>query len=256
MLVDRSFGHVAPSISKRLPLLEILPITRVGAFGPGLQRRIAVIRGIRGTQASVKTRSSPIKSFLACCCKTLWTSWPASIAASPWVLWQLQLRPALALVPQKVHGSDKAQNMAPVLHRMRVIRRTVFLLCLLTPLALFYPFTRLSTRVRNLWMWAMYQCLQWAGPAFTKWGQWAAGRPDLLPLHLRQLLETLHTTAPSHPGHETMRILRASLPLPPEQLFDELEVVPFASGAVAQVHRATLSQKGADLCGRTPGEVR
>jgi hypothetical protein len=256
------FGSFIPSATRQLSLLKILPPIRANAACHTLQREFSLCHGLRGANKRIYIDFYPIKGVLRSCLKAFWSTWPIAIAAGPWALWQLQARPVLALTTpasphvKDIYQIDRNRGGSLVAHRLRVLRRFVFLLCLLTPLALSYPLTRLSIRLHSLWMWVMSRCLLFAGPAFTKWGQWAAGRPDLLPLHFRQILETLHTAAPSHPGKETLQILRESLPLPPEQLFDELEEEPFASGAVAQVHRASLSKTGADLCCRKPGEVR
>lgn len=37
-----------------------------------------------------------------------------------------------------------------------------------------------------------------AGPAFIKWGQWAATRPDMFPADLCRILAALQTGAPRH----------------------------------------------------------
>ena len=41
--------------------------------------------------------------------------------------------------------------------------------------------------------------LEAAGPAFIKWGQWAATRHDLFPPDFCAILEHLHTQVPAPP---------------------------------------------------------
>ena len=125
----------------------------------------------------------------------------------------------------------------------------------MAPLLIAFPLTSLHPKLRQWWLTWLAWGLRWCGPAFTKWGQWAAGRPDLLPADIRQVLETLHTNAPTHSKAATLAALQHALPAPLEVLFDELVLEPEASGAIAQVHRAKLSAQGADLCGALPGQV-
>jgi hypothetical protein len=50
--------------------------------------------------------------------------------------------------------------------------------------------------------------LELAGPAFIKWGQWAATRHDLFPPDFCSELEKLHTQAPGHALPHTERAVR------------------------------------------------
>ncbi len=51
----------------------------------------------------------------------------------------------------------------------------------------------------NVWhALARRRTLERGGPAFIKWGQWAATRRDLFPPDLCVELEKLHTQAPAH----------------------------------------------------------
>ncbi|XVF40612.1 hypothetical protein PTKIN_Ptkin01aG0128000 [Pterospermum kingtungense] len=67
-----------------------------------------------------------------------------------------------------------------------------------------------------------------AGPAFIKWGQWAATRPDLFPGDPCTKLSELHSKAPEHSFAYTKKTI--------ERAFEE----HVASGSIAQVHRASL----------------
>lgn len=93
-----------------------------------------------------------------------------------------------------------------------------------------------------------------AGPAFIKWGQWAATRRDLFPPDLCAELQRLHTQAPSHPVAETYAAMDRALPLPAGDLFDNFDSQPVASGSIGQVHRAVLGQQGASATGVPAGE--
>jgi predicted unusual protein kinase regulating ubiquinone biosynthesis (AarF/ABC1/UbiB family) len=93
-----------------------------------------------------------------------------------------------------------------------------------------------------------------AGPAFIKWGQWAATRPDLFPPDLCSSLQSLQTKAPTHAHRHTVAAVERAFGAPIGELFSEFEQKPVASGSIAQVYRAQLSERGAQLAGtRTRG---
>lgn len=98
---------------------------------------------------------------------------------------------------------------------------------------------------RVLWI----ECVRWtienAGPAFIKWGQWGATRPDLLPIDLCHALERLHTNAPKHDFKHTRLEIERSFGMPLEELFIEFDPTPIASGSIAQVHKAKLNAAAA-----------
>ncbi|KAF5831929.1 T23J18.5 [Dunaliella salina] len=94
-----------------------------------------------------------------------------------------------------------------------------------------------------------------AGPAFIKWGQWAATRPDLFPLDLCHALEQLQTKAPAHPAVYSRDAIEAAFGFKIEQLFSSFEDDPVASGSIAQIHRGQLSQAAAVSVGSKPGKT-
>lgn len=85
-----------------------------------------------------------------------------------------------------------------------------------------------------------------SGPAFQKWGQWAATRNDMFPDLLCQELEQLQSSVPAHSWTFSEKMMESSLGIPSGKIlevFDEFETEPIASGSIAQVHRATLEGK-------------
>ena len=58
-----------------------------------------------------------------------------------------------------------------------------------------------SLGINDLMSWACVcrRTLEAAGPAFMKWGQWAATRADLFPPDMCGELEQLQSSAPVHP---------------------------------------------------------
>ncbi|EIE27087.1 ABC1-domain-containing protein [Coccomyxa subellipsoidea C-169] len=103
--------------------------------------------------------------------------------------------------------------------------------------------------------------LESAGPAFIKWGQWAATRHDLFPPDFCTALEQLHTQAilfvqaPAHGLKFTRHAIQRAFDASVEDLFEEFDAVPVASGSIGQVYRAMLSDKGARNTGIDPGTV-
>lgn len=72
------------------------------------------------------------------------------------------------------------------------------------------PFSIRFGLFRAQWMDLVVWTLERAGPAFIKWGQWAATRPDLFPPDLCRALSRLQTAAPRHSFAQTRRIVEAA----------------------------------------------
>lgn len=129
---------------------------------------------------------------------------------------------------------------------LRLIARAIVLLLIFLPTLL----TALPARYSRLWrerIWfpLLKIALASAGTAFIKWGQWASCRPDIFPERLCAILSELHSQAPTHGYGHTLREVEAALGAPIGETFERFDERPFASGSIAQMHRAT--QRGADL---------
>ncbi|KAK9843517.1 hypothetical protein WJX81_006871 [Elliptochloris bilobata] len=133
--------------------------------------------------------------------------------------------------------------------------RGVYLYLLFMPAVLSAPVCMGLGVGRKAWLLLMRWTLERAGPAFIKWGQWAATRPDLFPGDLCTELARLHTGAPGHTLTHTRTAVEAAFRRPLEELFDEFDPAPVASGSIAQVHRAVLSARGASGSCYQPGTV-
>jgi len=92
----------------------------------------------------------------------------------------------------------------------------------------------------------LYRSLHWglcrAGATFTKLGQWASSRPDILPAELCVVLSQLHTRAPAHGMAWNRHAIRSAFGVELDDLFTDFDAVPVGSGTVAQVHRAALQR--------------
>jgi len=78
------------------------------------------------------------------------------------------------------------------------------------------------------------------GPTFVKFGQLLSTRPDILAERYIRELEKLQDDVAPFSFTEVRSIFREEQKSTPEQLFSSLEEKPFASGSIAQVHKATL----------------
>ncbi|XP_010268887.1 PREDICTED: ABC1 family protein C21C3.03, mitochondrial-like isoform X2 [Nelumbo nucifera] len=128
-----------------------------------------------------------------------------------------------------------------VLEGFILLLRSIYLAILFLPTMAMAPFADcFGYQFRKTWLHLVHLTLEKAGPAFIKWGQWAAARPDLFPRDLCTELSKLQTEAPAHSFAYTKRIIEEAFHHKLPEIFEDFEEVPVASGSVAQVHRASL----------------
>jgi ubiquinone biosynthesis protein len=85
------------------------------------------------------------------------------------------------------------------------------------------------------------------GATFTKVGQIASTRGDLLPPEIVEELATLRDRVPPFPFVDAKAVIESSLGRPLDAIFATFEPAPVAAASVAQVHRATLRDGGATV---------
>ncbi|XP_059301136.1 uncharacterized protein LOC132053226 [Lycium ferocissimum] len=128
-----------------------------------------------------------------------------------------------------------------LLEGLILLSRAVYLAFLFSPCILMAPFAdSLGIEFRKKWLRAVRKTLEKAGPAFIKWGQWAAARPDLFPDDMCNELAELHSKAPAHSYAYTKRSIEKAFGRKLPEIFENFEEEPVASGSIAQIHRATL----------------
>jgi ubiquinone biosynthesis protein len=91
--------------------------------------------------------------------------------------------------------------------------------------------------------------LEAGGVTFTKLGQLMSTRRDLLPEEFTTELSRLQDRAEPAPWEQVEQVLVASLGVPVDQVFAELETEPAAAASIAQVYKARLR------CADGPGAV-
>lgn len=114
--------------------------------------------------------------------------------------------------------------------------RAIYLMLLFTPAVITGPLADVAGgRYRRMWLELVHYSLESAGAAFIKWGQWAATRPDLFPKDMCHQLSKLHSKAPAHSFKTTKGIVERAFGRRLDDIFDEFEEEPVASGSIAQV---------------------
>ncbi|XP_076920171.1 uncharacterized protein LOC143581230 [Bidens hawaiensis] len=135
-------------------------------------------------------------------------------------------------------------SLISVFEGLILLFRAIYLAILFSPSMVMAPFAEyFGTSSRQRWLHLVRRTLEIAGPAFIKWGQWAATRPDLFPTDLCTELSKLHSKAPEHSFAYTKKTVEKAFGRKISEVFDDFEEVPVASGSIAQIHRASLRNK-------------
>ena len=162
-------------------------------------------------------------------------------------------------VNKKVEGDDIIMGQRPgiVMKNMFLnVVRFFWLWILFSPVVLSTPIVMWGDESkRKMWMRLLRRTLEISGPAFIKWGQWAATRADLFPRDMCKELEKLHADAPAHDYTITAQAIEESFGFPLDVLFSEFDTLPVASGSIGQVHRATVSPVCSRLTGMDEGAL-
>jgi len=122
------------------------------------------------------------------------------------------------------------------------IKRVVYLSCLFVPCAS----VSLAAYLTNIKSWKEYSLdmlvstIEAAGCTFQKYGQWVSNRPDMFPQFLVEAMQKLCSHAPMHSEALTRAAFKESFGAEIEDIFEEFDLTPIASGTVAQVYRAKL----------------
>jgi len=122
------------------------------------------------------------------------------------------------------------------------LKRTIFLACLFMPCTAvsFAAYITNDERVKDYLLELLLRTMETAGCTFQKYGQWISNRPDMFPESLVNTMKRLCTDSPAHSAKRTRETFKQSFGVEIEEIFDEFDMTPVASGSVAQVYRAKL----------------
>lgn len=124
--------------------------------------------------------------------------------------------------------------------RIRAMFRLWYVCFIFTPLLLLAPFALSFPSAERWWWWLLNRILSKLGGCWIKLGQWASTRPDLFSPENTRHLSQLVDQCPCHDIAATESVLMNGLGGASHDLFRKIGKKPVASGAVAQVHVATL----------------
>lgn len=125
------------------------------------------------------------------------------------------------------------------------IHRMAYLTYLFVPVACvnLAAYVTHSEGLRNYAIAMLVRKIEAAGCTFQKYGQWVSNRPDMFPDFVVNALKTLCTDSPSHDEKATRKAFFESFGVQIEDVFEEFDMSPIASGSVAQVHSAKLKSQ-------------
>ena len=82
------------------------------------------------------------------------------------------------------------------------------------------------------------QAIEELGTTFIKFGQVLSTRPDIVGAPLAEELAKLQANSPADSPTQISKTFEIEFGQLPGDVFDEFDVVPFASGSIGQVHHA------------------
>jgi len=124
---------------------------------------------------------------------------------------------------------------------LKVMLRLTHLWILCIPVLITFPLAILGSSIlSNCWWWILLKALETGGPCWIKLGQWMSTRPDLFSEEFCERMSKLHSTCPTHSWRSTKEIVESSLGRKISLVFSDFDSEPIASGAIAQVYKATL----------------
>ncbi|CAL9769727.1 unnamed protein product [Musa acuminata subsp. burmannicoides] len=237
------------NISKNNPLRKFFVISARSSMTHRIQvawKQLCVIYSYRGIASSpvskiacaaslAVARSHLVPSFLALITGEI------ALSKTAWADGEyFPTRNALYMQAQDSH-IFLTSFILSILECFILFLRAFYLAVLFSPIIVLAPLAdSCDTQFRKMWNHLVHSTLEKAGPAFIKWGQWAATRPDLFPSDLCYELAKLHCKAPAHSFAYTRKSIERAFGRKLSDVFENFEEEPVASGSVAQVHRASL----------------
>ena len=195
-------------------IFVLLPVIHAAEWPPRPQLTQLQKKQLQGVSAALLTRSVVSQARRA--------------ASKPPLRLELGQQEEASLVDSKPPGP------------WQLFTRAIVLLLIFLPTVLTALLARYWRTFRErVWFPLVKTALASAGTAFIKWGQWASTRPDVFPERLCAVLSELHSQAPRHGWAHTRREVETAMGKPVLAAFASFDEEPFASGSIAQMHRAT-----------------
>jgi len=122
------------------------------------------------------------------------------------------------------------------------VTRVLYLMVIFTPCAALSAIMSVSDNPdwRERFLTVLVKTLENAGCSFQKFGQWLSMRPDMFAPDIISALSKLRNDVPPHSFEHTRAMIFESFGVELEELFEEFDMEPVASGTVAQVHKGRL----------------
>jgi aarF domain-containing kinase len=236
-MISRGYGSLAVAASNSSARQKAqLTIKRLAHMYTYRGPRIPLMSRAACAVTLSLTRSHIIPGFMALAFGKMALSRPVLADSRPQM-------PRMERVVTKTRdtGQFLSSMLRSVWESITLFMRAVHLAFLFFPATALAPFAdRFSLEFRRRWLSLVRRTLEKAGPAFIKWGQWAATRPDLFPSDLCVELSKLHSGAPVHGFAYSKAAIEKAFGRKLSEIFETFEENPVASGSIAQIHRATL----------------
>lgn len=125
------------------------------------------------------------------------------------------------------------------------VKRFIYLAALFTPITIISILCEFTDDPawRTYWIEKLISTLEHAGCSFQKFAQWMSMRPDMVPADLCKALGDMHNACPTHDFEHTQKTIKECFGKDIDEIFEEFDPVPVASGTVAQVHKARLREE-------------
>lgn len=124
----------------------------------------------------------------------------------------------------------------------KIVSRVLYLSYLFVPCTLLgvASFVTRSDTLYDYFVKYLTSSMESAGAVFQKYCQWVSSRPDMFDAKLIEAFKPFCSNAPSHSKRHTRREIKRALGMDIDEVFEEFDEEPIASGTIAQVHRAKL----------------
>ena len=152
-----------------------------------------------------------------------------------------------ALIEYKTYKEPSNDDLVANVPKVKVAIRLCYLTFWFLPLATMWFVCSWDHTLYVWWCKAFKKMLEITGPAFVKFGQWAAMRSDIFPKEFCDILSDLHAHVTPHSLRHTKKLIKENLGGDVDELFTDFNPEPIGSGSIAQVYFAKLKDTGEEV---------